>query len=155
MTQAPLICQVCGKVKPCGARHWSVPEITEEQLTNLEMRAWTATPGPWGCRQMSAFDDLGMRTVISGAKGEPIYWEDKNLFFVATANPEIVLALINKVRGQESTILELTQRAQKLEARIEGFEQAGKVEALINGCRHSFVINERCVICHAWLGPQP
>ncbi len=76
-------------------------------LDNLEQKAKVATPGPFGVERRD--DDCGyMNHIVHGGKGDYAWCRDEldprakeNAAFIAAANPQTVLAMVEVIRAAE------------------------------------------------------
>lgn len=104
-----------------------------ESLKDLRIKAEQATPGPWttGCyddRYMSELYVDGPKALIEGCVGRPIFIKDADALFIAAANPQIVLTLLDRIEKYEAALREI--RDSVIERRSEALRNTAH-EALI------------------------
>ena len=89
--------------------------MTDINVDELREKAEKATPGPWvaGEPQLWGDNDTPQAAVLAG--GSPITWDDHggevfdpvNAEFIAAANPQTVLSLLDEVERLRSTLLRI------------------------------------------------
>ena len=98
------------------------------ELNELRKTAEAATPGPWEARQHNELpgkyvagpryrpNDIGRGLI---ALMQPVFWHEEsaaNAEFIATFNPETVLALLSRLEHAEQAVTRVRAMAQDWEA---------------------------------------
>lgn len=87
--------------------------LSEDELAALKALADAATPGPWDCGRDPSHYDAPEITKADGAFYVGVKMEDAA--FIAAANPQTILALLAKIKKQESEIERAWKRVEVLE----------------------------------------